>query len=174
MSRRFGWGRRYTLDATDRDPAQQSFIFRLFNAGGTQLQHAIASVGSSPAVLGDFSWKISGASPTFQNTPVISNVVGFGGVGVGILGGGTIIFDTVAQFDTDFFSAPAAIEFNNTLVSNLVPRIRLDSSNVAGVTIPRLSLFVSDNGTGATLTLTAGTLAANSELRIRVGPIALR
>lgn len=174
MARRFGWGRRYTLQDTDKDPALQSFLLQFINPTGAQVQHQIACLPNNIGLLGLFAWKIRGASSTPANTPALAAGVGFvSGVGVLNANPAIIVFDTVGQVDAEAFGAAPAIQLNSTGTVGIIPRMRHDSNNINGQTVNRFSLRLSVDGTGVDFPITAVNIPMGSALQIRVGPVVL-
>ena len=169
MARRFGWGRRYTLQDTDKDPALQSFVLTLSNPTGTQIQHAIV-VGVNTATLPDFSWKVQGASKTATNTPSVAAGVAFA-AGVGIVAALTneIMFDVPnAYVDSEVFGI-AVVSFNTTGTPHVMVSLTSSSNNVNGVTLNRPALyFFVDDGAATPFNLTNANLPAGKVLNVRV------
>lgn len=132
----------------------QSFLVGFVATAGNVTQHTVTALSSVADTIGLAS-KISGASTTLQNTPLVSNVVNFT-TGVGILASNKhiVLFDVASQYDDQFSIMSAAVVRNSTGTA-LNVRPLLSSDNVNGTTRYRLALHFANATTDAAFLMDA-------------------
>lgn len=150
------------------------FVITLEN-NGAGLRHSIAcdiNTGDFPRGAG----RIRGAAQSPATTPSLSSVVGFTS-GAGLIGGNTILLDTINDQAGGLGDGRQEIEADISLVRNssgttIFPEISFQSDNVNGVTIYRPALKFRDTS-DALFTLSTGTIAVGKGIAVRIR-VALR
>jgi len=141
----------------------QGFRLRIYNNAGTLQSQITDSNGTG---LPTFSNKIVGASATLQNIPTgadATTAFAYGGK-ISTIVTNAYIFNTASQAVADGLLM-ANIIFNNTGTDVLVSPV-IDTTNVNGVSQPRLNLTFSNPTTGVSFALSTANIPASKSIDI--------
>lgn len=143
----------------------QSFTLMINNTGGT-IQHRI--VGDNwNNVLGSFSGKITGASPSFINTPTGTDgsTAMVAGGKIGSASTNFFLMDTAVQTSGDLI-ASATIERNSS-TTDIFARALFENLDINGTTRFRLAIGLFKSSDGAAFAINTTNIPAGKNIGVR-------
>ena len=143
----------------------QSFSLEINNNAGT-LRHRISN-GAYNGAAATFDDKITGATVSWNNTPLVAAAVDFtAGVGIENANPRFVLFNTVSQTSAAIMRYATVIIANSTSTAVLVsPYVR--SIDVNGTTRVWLGLYFTDN-TGANFDINTTNIAAGKSIVVQI------